>query len=121
MDTWLSQRVVKLVSLFEYLNIFSTFIIPESAIFNTQFPDHVLEAYKFCVKSPSSHCLYSVNRTIYPIHPVVTRLILFMGAIVSGCTSMPIQKARDTINAAVLPVGICCSFWFPHPLTGLLL
>lgn len=117
---WLGQRVVELVSLFEYL-IFNTFIVPVRASFSMQFPDHVLEAYsyKFFATSPSSYCLYSVNRMIYPVHLVVSRLILSMSAIISGCT--PIQKARDTINTAVLPVGICCSFWFPYPLTGLLL
>jgi hypothetical protein len=119
-DTWFSQRVAELVSLFEYLNLFSNFFIPEIVIFNMQFPHHALEACKFCVKSPRSYLfLYSVNGKIYPFRLVVTHLILFTSAIISRC--MPIQKARDTINTAVLPVGICCSFWFPYPLTGLLL
>ena len=117
-DTLFSQRVAELVSLLEYRNIFRIFIIPEIVSFNMHFPDHVLEACKFCVKSPRSYFLCSVNGKIYPVHLVVTHLILFTSAIISGC--MPIQKARDTINTAVLPVGICCSFRFPYPLTGLL-
>jgi len=91
----------------------------EILIFHMQFPNQVLEACKFCVKSPKSVFLYSVNGKNYPVHLVVAHLILFTSAIISGY--MPIQKARDTINTAVLPVGICCSFWFPYPLTGLLL
>lgn len=115
-----SQSVVELLSIFDYLNIFSTFIIPEILSFNLQFPDQGLQACKFCVKTPK-RCffLYSVNGKIYPVRLVVAHLILFTSAIISGC--MPIQKARDAINTAVLPVGICCSFWFPFPLTGLLL
>jgi len=114
---WFSHRVAELVSQFEYLNIFSTLIIPETVSFNMQFPGHVLEAYRFCVKSPSSYFLYSVNGKTYPVHLTVTHLIPLSSAIISGC--MPIQKARHTINTAVLPVGICCSFWFPYPLTSL--
>jgi len=118
-DTWPSHRVAVLVSLFEYLNIFSTLIIPEIVSFNMQFPDHVLKAYRFCVKISSSYFLYSVNGKTYPVHLAVTHLISLTSAIISVC--MPIQNARDTINTAVLPVGICCSLWFPYPLTGLLL
>jgi hypothetical protein len=62
---------------------------------------------------------YSVNQTLHAAHLVVTHQILYTSAIISGC--MPIQKARETINTAILPVGICCSFWGPYPLTGLLL
>jgi hypothetical protein len=37
-------RGAELISVFGYFNTFSTFIIPETASINMQFPEHVLEA-----------------------------------------------------------------------------